>query len=91
MKDLVDIIGGEGARKSDLVDLAMVLHAETSRAVLVSSDGNEARAVWLPRSLVEIFNTGETAPALRRDGQRTRRQVVTVTFPEWLAKERGLL
>lgn len=61
---------------SDLIDLEMHLHHATERAVLVSDDGDKAKAVWLPLSQVEVApRTGAT---------------VTVTCPEWLAIEKGL-
>jgi hypothetical protein len=66
-----------GAAKSDLVDLTMQLHAETEKAVLVSDDGEEAKAIWLPLSQVEI--------------ERKAKGVVVVTLPEWLATQRGLV
>lgn len=63
--------------KSDLVDVTMQLHAETGKAVLVSDDGDKAKAVWLPLSQCEIEK--------KRDG------IVIVTLPEWLAIQRGLV
>lgn len=52
--------------KSDLIDLTMVLHAETARAVRVSDTGEDARAVWLPKSQVEIILA--TSPRTALDG-----------------------
>lgn len=63
--------------KSDLVDLTMQLHAETAKAVLVSDDGDKAKAIWLPLSQCEIER--------KADG------IVIVTLPEWLAIQRGLV
>lgn len=63
--------------KSDLIDLSVQLHHETDKAVLVSDDGNKDKAVWLPLSQIEI--------------ERTNGGVVTVTLPEWLATEKGLV
>src|SRR5216684_3483218 len=40
--------------RSDLHDLEVVLHYGTPKAVLVSLDGKESKAQWLPRSLIEI-------------------------------------
>jgi hypothetical protein len=65
------------AGKSDLIDITMQLHAETEKAVLVSDDGDKAKAIWLPLSQVEIE---------RKDGG-----IVVVTMPEWLATQRGLV
>ena len=69
--------------KSDLVDLTMCLHHETTPddaeagALLVSDDGDKAKAVWLPKSQVEV------APAPRG--------TVVVTMPEWLALDKRLI
>ena len=62
--------------KSDLVDLDMKMHYQTDKAVHVSLDGNEAKAVWLPRSQIEL----EAKP----------KGIVRVTLPEWLAIKKGL-
>jgi hypothetical protein len=64
--------------KSDLVDIEACRHAETSRAILVSDDGERKHAVWLPKQHCEI------AP-----GKASNR--VTVTMPEWLAVDKGLV
>lgn len=66
------------AKKSDLVDVAMVRHAETQKAILASETAHRADAVWLPKSFIEVENDGH-------------RNFVTVTMPEWLAKEKGLI
>lgn len=64
--------------KSDLIDLTMQLHAETAFAVLVSDDGENDNAVWLPKSQIEIDMAED-------------RGIATVTLPEWLAKDKGLI
>lgn len=66
----------ERSMKSDLVDIRVILHHETERAVKVSDDGDEKNAVWLPKSKIEIA----------RDGGCWE-----VTLPEWLAIEKGLV
>ncbi len=63
--------------RSDLVDLTLQLHADTSRAILVSDDGDSESGVWLPKSQIE-FET-------KAGG------IVEVTMPEWLAIERRLV
>lgn len=64
--------------RSDLLDLTVFLHHETGAAVLVSDDGEEKNAVWLPRSQIEIEQT--------REGR-----TIIVTVPEWLAMDKGLI
>lgn len=65
------------AGNSDLVDLTLQLHAETAKAVLVSDDGDKAKAIWLPLSQIEI--------------ERKAKGIIVVTLPEWLATSRGLV
>lgn len=60
-----------------LHDLTMQLHHDTGMAVLVSETGDEKKAVWLPRSQVEV--------------EVIKGNIVEVTLPEWLAKEKGLI
>ncbi len=65
--------------RSDLIDIAGVIHVETSAAILFSETAHRDDAVWLPKSLIEIeFDGG-------------RREFVTVTMPERLAIEKGLV
>lgn len=66
------------ARKSDLIDIAMCRHAETEKALLASETADRDDAVWLPKAHIEV----------RDDGHRN---FVTVTMPEWLAVEKGLV
>lgn len=63
--------------KMKLIDLTMQMHHQTADAVLVSDDGNSKKAVWLPKSQVEI--------------EIVRGDIVEVTMPEWLAEEKGLI
>lgn len=62
---------------SDLHDLLLSLHAETKLAILVSDDGDEKHAQWLPKSQIEYV--------VKRPG------VVEVTAPSWLLENKGLL
>ena len=64
--------------KSNLIDIFGRVHAETERAVRFSETGDDKDAVWLPRSQIEI------EPA-------SKAGYVTVTMPEWLAQEKGLI
>ncbi|MGY6709748.1 MAG: hypothetical protein ACXIVF_15620 [Rhizobiaceae bacterium] len=63
--------------KSDLVDLTMQMHAMTERAIRVSLDGDDGKAVWLPLSQVEVL--------------RRPRGMVEITCPEHMALEKGLI
>ncbi len=69
--------------RSDLIDLALVIHHETRPgeadlgAVLVSETGDRRKAVWLPKEAIEIERKGGVT--------------VVVTLPERLAIEKGLV
>lgn len=104
MRDLVEKMGGGRGREPHplnddhgghktvkLHDLTMVLHYDTGKAVLVSDTGEESRAVFLPRSQIEVVNDGKTGPAVNKRGETVWLPIVTVTVPEWLAKEKGLI
>lgn len=65
--------------KSDLIDIAGVIHAETALAILFSDTAHREDAKWLPKSQIEIEYDGG------------RRNFVTVTLPERLASEKGLI
>jgi hypothetical protein len=83
--------------RSDLIDLAMVLHHETSPgqsdrgAVLVSSDGEESAAQWIPKSQCQIELTGAMCSGHRKNGQAARFPVCTLTMPQWQAANKGLV
>lgn len=62
---------------SHIVDLTLQLHHETDRAILVSDDGEEEQAVWLPLSQCEV--------------NKLKGNVVEVTMPEWLAIDKKLI
>lgn len=62
--------------RSDLVDISVVLVHQTEKAVLVDHGGDAN--VWLPRSAIEI----------EKDANG---KTWTVTLPERLAMEKGLI
>jgi hypothetical protein len=86
-----DPIRGNASARSDLVDLTLCRHHQTDRAILVSSDGDETTATWLPLSVVEVVALGRSVAGRRRDGRPVTVAVVEVTLPERIAVERGLL
>lgn len=63
--------------KSNVIYVDVEVTARTEKAVLVHT-GNKEKAVWLPLSQIEI------GPGVF-DG------IETVTLPEWLAQEKGLI
>lgn len=80
-------IRGNDSVRSNVVDVAMVIHDERPKSLLASSNGDIARAVWLPKSQVEIEETG----ALERKRNGRTAQPAIITLPNWLAKEKGLI
>ena len=82
---------GELPAVHNKIELEMVLHYDTERAVQVSDTGEEARAVWLPKSQIQLNPSGKKVPSVKKDGQREILPVVTVLLPEWLAKNKGLI
>lgn len=63
--------------KSDPVDLDVQVLHETDKAALVTLDVPE-KGVWLPKSKIELSETGIAG-------------IMTVTLPEWLALDKGLI
>jgi hypothetical protein len=63
--------------KSDLVEVDAVLHHETGKAFLVSTDGNRDNAEWLPKSQCQEVER--------------RKRSIKLEMPEWLAADRGLI
>lgn len=63
--------------KSDIIEIDVQVLHETEKAVLVT-DSVPEKGVWLPRSKIEIEPTGIGG-------------IHTVTLPEWLALDKGLI
>ena len=64
--------------KSTLCDIEVIYQTETERAVCVRED-ERTDDTWLPKAECEI------------DGTLERGTVVTLTAPEWLLTEKGLI
>jgi hypothetical protein len=63
--------------RSNIIDVDLHLHHKTAAAALVSDTADPKDAVWMPLSQIELDGEiGETC---------------TVTLPEWLALEKGLI
>lgn len=63
--------------KSDIIDIDGAVEAQTEKAVLFHT-GDKTQAAWLPRSQIEINETGFSG-------------IFTVSLPEWLALDKGLI
>ena len=69
--------------KSGILELRMVLHRSTDSAIHVSEDGDEARAVWLPMSQIEMTPAKSRAAGLL--------PCVDLQIPQWLAEKKRLV
>lgn len=70
------------SRKRELVDLVVFVFEERPLAICVGEDSDDrSKAVWLPRSQIEIEEKATVNGVLFHD----------LTLPEWLAIERGLV
>lgn len=96
-RDLFDQITEDEAPTAKPITAAyefeLVLHYDNDkqRAVYVSVDGDEHKAVWLPKSQIEMNPRGRDVRATRKDGAVITLPVVMVSMGEWLAKEKGLI
>lgn len=52
----------DAAEKSDLIDVAVQIHAETAKAWLVSDTGEKIDAKWVPKSQAELADGVLTLP-----------------------------
>lgn len=64
--------------RSNLVDIEVIIAHRTDRAVLVK-DSEDAEGVWLPLAAVEVEQSASNSG------------YATVTMPEALAQEKGLI
>ena len=62
---------------ADLVDIDVQVLHETEKAALVTVDVPD-NGVWLPKSQIELSETGIGG-------------IMTMTLPEWLALDKGLI
>lgn len=74
------------------IEVALHVHQPAGRAVLVSLDGENASARWLPRSrIVALHETGRTTKGTNRVGQVVTLPMAQLVIPEWLAIKEGLV
>lgn len=79
---------------SEPTELLIAVHFDSpARAArLISINGEEAHAKWLPKSQTLSFHlTGKTTRGKDRDGKLVTLPMAHVTVPEWLAKKEGLI
>jgi hypothetical protein len=63
--------------RSNVIDIDGAIERRTEKAVLFHT-GNKEEAAWLPMSQIEVHETGIGG-------------IFTVTLPQWLAEEKGLV
>lgn len=63
----------------ELYDVTLQMHHETEKACLMSEDGDEKNAKWLPKSQIEIIAKDKA------------KGIYEVTMPMWLAIKNGLV
>lgn len=63
------------------IELELFQHVETNKAYMVSETGSKKDGIWLPKSQVEVEQLDPTGNP----------DLILVTIPEWLAKEKGLI
>lgn len=61
----------------EIADIEVQVHVRTSKALLVSDDGEKDGAVWLPLSQIEVEEKG--------------RGRAVITAPVWLLTDKGLV
>jgi hypothetical protein len=80
---------------TEYCELELVRHYtnDARGEVFVSTDGDEAKAVWLRLDAIQCVETGRVAPATTTQGKRLANglPVVAVNLPEWLARQQGLI
>jgi hypothetical protein len=80
--------------KQDPTEVLVAMHYDPpkGRAVLVSIDGDNTRAVWIAKSLIGSKHlTGKTTQGTDRQGGRVTLPLANLTIPEWLAIDRGFV
>jgi len=79
---------------NDPTELLVALHFNRPEkgAVLVSIDGENSRAKWIPKQWIgSIHETGKTTQATDRNGQKVILPLANLVIPEWLALREGLI
>ncbi len=80
--------------RNDSIELMVALHFNKPEkgAVLVSIDGENSKAKWIPKQWIEsIHETGKTTRGTDRNGQKQILPLANLVIPEWLALREGLI
>ena len=84
-------VRGNDSVRSNLIDLTVCLHHQTEKALLVSIDGDENKAEWIPKSRCEFERKSGQARGTRKNGQAVNLDIILITLPSTLAAEKGLI
>ncbi len=68
------------SRDEHRAEVDVHIHHATEKAYLVSADGDEEEAVWIPMSQVD-----EISPEYRKPG------IYQIDIPQWLAEKEDLV
>jgi hypothetical protein len=80
--------------RNEPTELLVAVHhnAPEGKAVLVSIDGENVMAKWIPKSLIESIDlTGKTTVGTDRSGYKVTLPLANLVIPEWLALREGLI
>jgi hypothetical protein len=80
-----------GPEKDQPVDVEVFVHRITMGdrgGMLVSVDGDEARALWIPKS--QVIDEDRDSTGIAERGGRLTDYRALLTVPAWLAQEKGL-
>lgn len=61
-----------------MIEFIMKIHRETEKAYLLSLDGDEKKAIWLPKSQITVQ-------------EELANEHIRVEVPEWLAQKQNLI
>jgi hypothetical protein len=78
---------------SEPTEIMVALHVNRiDGPVLVSIDGDNAKAKWIGRKLIgSLHETGRTTRGTDRNGDKVTLPLANLTVPEWLAKKEGFI
>jgi hypothetical protein len=80
--------------KNDPTELMVAVHFNhpDRPSIVVSIDGDNRNAKFIPRSLIESFHeTGKTTRGTDRNGQKVILPLANLVIPEWLAVREELV
>ena len=78
--------------RNEPTELMVAQHFDSPKSVLVSIDGDNAHAKWIPKSLIESIDlTGKTTKGTDRGGYKVTLPLANLVIPEWLALREGLI